>query len=720
MKTNHFILQISLLFVLLTSTSVTIIAQQRKAVTNRKATTAKNAADKDVIIGDTAKYKGEALYSNVIYFLVGRTVIDKSEISRIEMFANYVKEHPDCRILIEGYADDWDVAGDPKRVRLELSKQRALFVRNMLVNRYQIDEGRITTKAFGDRIKFDEISRVVVFYAIPPSDSLHDQEIIDGVNYIITGQNTAAVSRNEKASGYIYIADTVIVKGKQYVVTSIVDNAFRDCKTLTSIHLPLSITSIGKSAFYGCTGLKNVLLQKGGLDAWPKIKFADKYSNPQMSNENVEICEISEIRFSAPVITRIDDDDPEDNNDDDATLTEEPKKSVVYFNGNCFGLECNLDIPEALMAQQYVADLLFGEKDSGLREAYSKFLTLWGQKEVDAWKPVKGNINIDLCKEYEQSGRYACYHLTASLNGNVQLTGLPQNMSTQKMSAQYVKLKKGIDHYLIVDIQKQNLVSVSHIFVPKVAATVKAKFGTDISFYVEDRCLQILSKKGDGRIIFNKVSERNFTDYFKQLVGWGEKKDYDTPGFFGGQKRLEDYLRKGKFILAREDDEFDAVKVSMVILADGSPQQPVIESSSIYCNEKDLLELCEKMPKWKPAYKDGEPITKEVSFVIKVPKWLIGGASFPGGTAALVEFLNKNIKYPVKCEENGIQGRVICTFIVECDGSISNLKVAKSVHPALDKEAIRVLSQMPNWIPGMKDGQKVRVKYQMPVSFRLQ
>ncbi len=94
--------------------------------------------------------------------------------------------------------------------------------------------------------------------------------------------------------------------------------------------------------------------------------------------------------------------------------------------------------------------------------------------------------------------------------------------------------------------------------------------------------------------------------------------------------------------------------------------------------------------------------------------------SFPGGSNALSQFIANNLKYPVVCEENRIQGRVICTFIVETDGSISNIKVVKNVDPALDKEAKRVLSLMPKWIPGRDKGQLVRVKYTVPISFRLQ
>lgn len=94
--------------------------------------------------------------------------------------------------------------------------------------------------------------------------------------------------------------------------------------------------------------------------------------------------------------------------------------------------------------------------------------------------------------------------------------------------------------------------------------------------------------------------------------------------------------------------------------------------------------------------------------------------SFPGGDAALMQFLSKNIKYPVVAEENGIQGRVIATFVVERDGSITDVKVVKSVDPSLDKEAIRVLKSMPKWIPGKQNGSAVRVKYTVPVTFRLQ
>lgn len=93
---------------------------------------------------------------------------------------------------------------------------------------------------------------------------------------------------------------------------------------------------------------------------------------------------------------------------------------------------------------------------------------------------------------------------------------------------------------------------------------------------------------------------------------------------------------------------------------------------------------------------------------------------FPGGMSALMQYLSKHIKYPVIAEENGIQGRVIVTFVVEKNGSITDVQVIKSVDPSLDKEAVRVVKSMPHWIPGKQNGSAVRVKYTLPVTFRLQ
>ena len=93
---------------------------------------------------------------------------------------------------------------------------------------------------------------------------------------------------------------------------------------------------------------------------------------------------------------------------------------------------------------------------------------------------------------------------------------------------------------------------------------------------------------------------------------------------------------------------------------------------------------------------------------------------FPGGMAECLKFIGKNIKYPTIAQENGVQGRVIIQFVVNQDGSIVDPVVMRSVDPYLDKEALRVIKMMPKWKPGKQRGKAVRVKYTVPVTFKLQ
>ena len=92
---------------------------------------------------------------------------------------------------------------------------------------------------------------------------------------------------------------------------------------------------------------------------------------------------------------------------------------------------------------------------------------------------------------------------------------------------------------------------------------------------------------------------------------------------------------------------------------------------------------------------------------------------FPGGTQKLKEFIEENLRYPKELEETCVQGRVIVRFVVERNGKLSNVKVVKSVHPVLDKEALRIVKLMPRWIPGRQNGITVRVKCYIPIIFRL-
>ncbi|GHV55954.1 cell envelope biogenesis protein TonB [Bacteroidia bacterium] len=114
-----------------------------------------------------------------------------------------------------------------------------------------------------------------------------------------------------------------------------------------------------------------------------------------------------------------------------------------------------------------------------------------------------------------------------------------------------------------------------------------------------------------------------------------------------------------------------------------------------------------------PPLKTTDKSGKEVfSYVEEMPR-------FPGGEKAMMQWLSENIHYPVTAQEKNIQGRVIVRFIVDSDGSVGNVELVRSIDPALDKEAIRVVQNMPNWIPGKQNGKAVSVYYSLPILFNL-
>ena len=119
--------------------------------------------------------------------------------------------------------------------------------------------------------------------------------------------------------------------------------------------------------------------------------------------------------------------------------------------------------------------------------------------------------------------------------------------------------------------------------------------------------------------------------------------------------------------------------------------------------------------KYTPVEVEEEEVEEEQIFqIVEEP------ASFPGGMGECMKWLGKNIKYPTISQENGVQGRVIVQFVVNRDGTIVDAKVVRGVDPYLDKEALRVVNQMPKWSPGKQRGKAVRCQFTLPVQFRLQ
>ena len=131
--------------------------------------------------------------------------------------------------------------------------------------------------------------------------------------------------------------------------------------------------------------------------------------------------------------------------------------------------------------------------------------------------------------------------------------------------------------------------------------------------------------------------------------------------------------------------------------------------------DADVLHIKEEVKKEEPKVEE-KPKEEEN----KIFEFVEQQASFPGGPGAMNQWLAQNIRYPAAAQENNIQGRVTVQFVVELNGSISNVVVVRGVDPNLDKEAVRVVKSMPKWTPGMQNGRAVRSKFTLPVNFKLQ
>ncbi len=238
------------------------------------------------------------------------------------------------------------------------------------------------------------------------------------------------------------------------------------------------------------------------------------------------------------------------------------------------------------------------------------------------------------------------------------------------------------------------------------------------------------------------------------------------PSFSYESQTVEQFVSNVMIYPKAAGTEKGVVNINMVVNEDGSLSDVQVGSTSNPVFNDEAVRIVKSMPAWTPAKFKGKPVRLKVSLPIKFQpqetssSMMIGSfdvkgndeiggemlrakeiiaqpespttkdqkvfdvveqmPSYPGGPNALFAYLSTIIHYPEDAEENGAQGRVIVTFVVENDGSISEVKVAKSVFPSLDKEAVRVVSSMPRWNPGKQNGKAVRVKYTVPVTFRLE
>ena len=219
----------------------------------------------------------------------------------------------------------------------------------------------------------------------------------------------------------------------------------------------------------------------------------------------------------------------------------------------------------------------------------------------------------------------------------------------------------------------------------------------------------------------------------------------EQPMFPGGMGEMMKFLQQNvKYPKEAQDQgKQGRVIVQFVVNKDGSISNDTIVRSVDPLLDAEALRVVRSMPNWTPGKQKGEPV--RVRFTLPVTFRLDGGTEskpvqmqvtventgeeifkvpeqmpeYPGGVGELMKFIQRNIRYPKEAQEQGKQGRVVVQFVVNKDGSITDAKIAKSVDPQLDAEALRVVNAMPNWTPGKQRGKEVRTYFTIPVTFRL-
>ena len=201
------------------------------------------------------------------------------------------------------------------------------------------------------------------------------------------------------------------------------------------------------------------------------------------------------------------------------------------------------------------------------------------------------------------------------------------------------------------------------------------------------------------------------------------KKDVDKSAqFIGGNKALIKWFIENMPCKPDNNYILEEISCCFVVEKNGSIGKIQTPKNTIPDLAKEAIRMVRLMPKWQPAEKDGEVVRSYFVLPVfvynkdSIYSFVDERAEFPGGDRELMKWLNNNINYQYPSD---IQGKVFVNFVVEKDGSITNVKVTKSVYPSLDNEAIRLVKSMPKWLPGKKDGEVVRSRFTLPVTFIL-
>ena len=207
------------------------------------------------------------------------------------------------------------------------------------------------------------------------------------------------------------------------------------------------------------------------------------------------------------------------------------------------------------------------------------------------------------------------------------------------------------------------------------------------------------------------------------------------PSFPGGDAELLKYIATNiKYPKESQDNgEQGRVICSFIVGRDGSVNNPEVLRGVTPLLNEEAVRVINTMPRWNPGMQRGKAVavkyTVPITFRVKSPVEEAKEETltvvdvmpqYPGGDRELLKFIAQSIKYPTDAQEAGVQGRVICSFVVDKKGNIVEPKIIRGIDPSLDAEALRVIGMMPRWTPGRQDGKAVRVLYTVPITFRLQ
>ena len=207
------------------------------------------------------------------------------------------------------------------------------------------------------------------------------------------------------------------------------------------------------------------------------------------------------------------------------------------------------------------------------------------------------------------------------------------------------------------------------------------------------------------------------------------------PSFPGGDAELLKYIATNiKYPKESQDNgEQGRVICSFIVGRDGSVNNPEVLRGVTPLLNEEAVRVINTMPRWNPGMQRGKAVavkyTVPITFRLKSPVEEAKEETltvvdvmpqYPGGDRELLKFIDQSIKYTTDAQEAGVQGRVICSFVVDKKGNIVEPKIIRGIDPSLDAEALRVIGMMPRWTPGRQDGKAVRVLYTVPITFRLQ